>query len=106
MDDDNSKSLCINEFKKAVKDFRVDMPDSSIQIVFNAFDANRDGSISYDEFLRVIRGPLNNTRKNLVEKAYRILDKDGSGVVDINDIKGVYNASKHPDVVSGKKTED
>lgn len=74
--------------------------------MFNAFDANRDGSISYDEFLRVIRGPLNNTRKNLVEKAYRILDKDGSGVVDINDIKGVYNASKHPDVVSGKKTED
>jgi hypothetical protein len=27
-------------------------------------------------------------------------------VIDINDIKGVYNASRHPDVKSGKKTED
>ena len=34
------------------------------------------------------------------------MDKDKSGVLDINDIKGVYNASKHPDVVSRKKTED
>lgn len=24
----------------------------------------------------------------------------------MNDIKGVYNASKHPDVLQGKKTED
>jgi hypothetical protein len=30
----------------------------------------------------------------------------GAGLVDINDIRGVYNASKHPDYLSGKKTED
>jgi hypothetical protein len=33
------------------------------------------------------------------------LDRDGNGYVDINDIRGVYTASKHPDVISGKKTE-
>lgn len=33
------------------------------------------------------------------------MDKDGSGFLDINDVKGSYNASKHPDVTSGKKTE-
>jgi len=27
-------------------------------------------------------------------------------VLDINDIKDSYNASKHPDVLSGKKTKD
>ena len=36
--------------------------------------------------------------------------KDGavaaSGVVEINDLKGVYNAKQHPDVKSGRKTED
>jgi Ca2+-binding EF-hand superfamily protein len=42
----------------------------------------------------------------LVQKAFRKLDKDGSGIVDIDDIKDVYNASKHPDVLSGKKTTD
>lgn len=39
-------------------------------------------------------------------QAYKKLDKDGNGWVDINDIKGTYNANKHPDVMQGKKTED
>jgi len=34
------------------------------------------------------------------------MDKDGSGQLDINDIRGTYNAKKHPDVMAGKKTED
>jgi Ca2+-binding EF-hand superfamily protein len=106
MDDDNSKSLCMNEFKKAIHDFRIDIPDASIQLVFSAFDSNRDNSISYDEFLRVIRGPMNKSRRALVERAYKVLDKNGNGIIDIEDIKGVYNASKHPDVTAGKKTED
>jgi Ca2+-binding EF-hand superfamily protein len=33
------------------------------------------------------------------------MDKDGNGFIDINDLRGVYTASKHPDVISGKKTE-
>ncbi len=39
-------------------------------------------------------------------QAFKIMDKDGSGTIDIRDIKGTYNASKHPDVIAGKKTED
>jgi len=30
---------------------------------------------------------------------------DGGGFIDINDIRGVYTADKHPDVIAGKKTE-
>lgn len=43
---------------------------------------------------------------NLALRAFKIMDKDNSGVLDITDIKGVYNAKKHPDVIAGKKTED
>ncbi len=43
---------------------------------------------------------------NLALRAFKIMDKDNSGVLDISDIKGVYNAKKHPDVIAGKKTED
>lgn len=106
MDDDNSKSLDKYEFRKAIKDFQIEVPDEFIEIVFSAFDLNRDGTIDYDEFLRIIRGDLTPNRLALVKKAYQKLDKDGSGVVDIEDIKDVYNASKHPDVQSGKKTKD
>ena len=106
MDDDNSKSLDRQEFRKAIRDFKIDIPDEFIDIVFNAFDLNRDGTIDYDEFLRIIRGDLNPPRLALVKRAFQKLDKNGSGIVDIDDIKDVYNASKHPDVLSGKKTQD
>ncbi len=39
-------------------------------------------------------------------KAFAKLDKDGNGVVELADIKGVYSAAKHPDVLSGKRSED
>ena len=39
-------------------------------------------------------------------KAFKKIDFNGDGVLDISDIKGKYDASKHPDVKSGKKTED
>ena len=38
--------------------------------------------------------------------AFKKIDKDGSGILELNDIKGTYNASQHPDVKAGKKTED
>ncbi len=34
------------------------------------------------------------------------MDKDRSGILNLDDIKQVYNGKHHPDVKSGKKTED
>ena len=49
---------------------------------------------------------MNKFRRNLSEKAFKIMDKDKSGVLNIDDIKGVYNAKLHPDVKSGKRSEE
>ena len=49
---------------------------------------------------------MNAFRKALVDKAFARLDIDHSGVVDSSDIKGMYNPSKHPAVMEGRKTED
>ncbi len=49
---------------------------------------------------------MNEARKSLVKRAFQKLDKDGDGVVRMNDIKFFYNARKHPKVLSGEKTED
>ena len=70
MDDDNSKSLDKNEFRKAVNDFRIEIPNEYIDTIFQAFDLNRDGTIDYDEFLRIIRGDLPPNRLAIVKKAY------------------------------------
>ena len=49
---------------------------------------------------------MNDFRMALAKRAFKLMDKDKSGVIDIADIKGVYNAKFHPDVKAGKKTED
>jgi Ca2+-binding EF-hand superfamily protein len=39
-------------------------------------------------------------------QAFDIMDKNGNGEIEIDDIRGTYNARMHPDVKSGKRTED
>ena len=106
MDDDNSKSLSKGEFNKAMADFALGFTPQQCSALFEYFDVDKGGAIDYDEFLRAIRGPMNSARRTVVMKAFAKLDKDGNGWIDISDIRGVYNAKKHPDVLSGKKTED
>jgi Ca2+-binding EF-hand superfamily protein len=105
-DDDNSKTIDFEEFKKAVKDFRVDLTPNEIKVVFGTFDRDGQGSIDYDEFLRQIRGEMNERRKKIALQAFDKMDKDGNGVLEINDIKYVYNAKNHPEVRAGKKSEE
>lgn len=57
MDDDRSMDLDQYEFKKAIKDFRVGVSDRDADRLFNIFDRDRSGKISYDEFLRSVRVP-------------------------------------------------
>lgn len=49
---------------------------------------------------------MNQFRVNLCKKAFKRIDKTGDGILDISDLKGTYNAKHHPDVKSGKKTEE
>jgi Ca2+-binding EF-hand superfamily protein len=106
MDDDNSRTLDINEYKKACRDYKFDLSDIEMEKAFVSFDRNGDGTIDYDEFLRIVRGNMNKFRLKFVDQAFSKMDKDGNGYLDINDIRGVYNARMHPDVKAGKKTED
>jgi Ca2+-binding EF-hand superfamily protein len=105
-DDDGSKSLNVEEFQKCCHDFRIGITDDQAAKLFKVFDRDGSGSIDYDEFLRGVRGGMNKFRQDLCMLAFDIMDRDKSGVIDINDIRQRFNAKQHPDVKSGKKTED
>lgn len=106
IDDDNSGYIDKNEFAKALKDYRVQVTPDEANVLYGIFDTNRDGRISYDEFLRGVVGAMNQNRISLVRKAFEKLDTNRNGQVDLEDIKNLYNAKFHPDVKLGKKTED
>jgi len=106
MDDDGSGALDNAEFAKALKSYRISSDPMEMEAIFNLFDPDHNGEIVYDEFLREIMGPMNDRRVVLAKKAFKIIDLDGSGVLDLSDIRERYNAKKHPDVMSGKQTEE
>lgn len=66
MDDNNSRSLDLYEFTKAMKDYMLGFSDTELRALFAYVDYDRSGSIDYDEFIRSIRGPMNQARKKFV----------------------------------------
>jgi calcyphosin len=105
MDDDGSRTLSPYEFGKACKDFKMGIPEENFPMLFDAFDTNRDGTLNVDEFLMAIRGEMNPARTAMVEAAFRKIDTDNSGFFGMEDIKDIYKADRHPDVLQGKRTE-
>ncbi len=55
MDDDGSRSLSHEEFKKAILESGLDFTGPEIVELFNSFDRDKSGTIDYEEFLQRIR---------------------------------------------------
>jgi Ca2+-binding EF-hand superfamily protein len=104
MDDDNSKSLSLAEFKKAMKEMNMNLGESELRLLFDHFDSDQSGSIDFEEFIQGVRDPLNERRLKLVIMAFGKLDKDGNGIIDAAEVASTYDASKHPDVLAGKRS--
>ena len=106
MDDNRNGTLEIQEFWKALNDFRVNVSRDECRKMFDLFDRNGDGNIDYDELLRNVAGDMNAFRKGWVKKAFDKLDDNKNGILEVDDVKRFYNAKGHPDVKSKKKTEE
>jgi len=70
------------------------------------YDADGDGNISYEEFLSGLKDDLSERKRLMVEKAFKILDKDNSGQITVADIKNIYDVKQNKDFIAGKKTKE
>ena len=105
-DDNDSKTLTLPEFIKFCHDYRIPLSGNEINNLFEEFDTNKNGEINYEEFVSAFVGEMNERRKRLITILFETFDKNRKGVIDLDDIRNSYNPNNHPDVVSGKKTED
>ncbi|KAF0714371.1 Aste57867_3902 [Aphanomyces stellatus] len=106
MDNSGDKRLNKDEFRYGLRDFGVDCNEVDLDCLMSAFDRDGDGFISFDEFLLALRGDINPARMAFIEMAFHKLDRTKDGAVTTDDLRNVYDASKHPDFIQGKKTED
>ena len=64
MDRNGDKNLDPTEFKYAMRDYGVKISDLEVSAIVKYFDKDRNGKISFDEFLRAIRGELIKTHSH------------------------------------------
>jgi len=106
IDENGNKTIDFGEFCKGMKNAGLDIPEDVLQELFNDFDYDDSGFISYDEFLVKLLGNLNERREAVVRAAFNKLDVDKSGVVELNEVKSFYNTKNNPQVLNGEINEE
>eukprot|EP00757_Euglenozoa_sp_SAG-D1_P010032 gene10032-431_t len=106
MDDNHDLKLSFEEFRCGLQDYGLELSPDEVAMLVKVFDLDSDGFITVTEFLKFLRGGLNERRQRLVHVAFQKIDRDGSGVLDLNDLHGSYDAARHPKVITGEKTVD
>mmetsp|Transcript_15173 Transcript_15173/g.20595 ORF Transcript_15173/g.20595 Transcript_15173/m.20595 type:complete len:194 (+) Transcript_15173:959-1540(+) len=106
IDDNGDRKIDMQEFYWGLKDLGAEVTKREAQLLLDHLDLNKDGVVSYDEFLFGIRGAPNETRMAIIDAAFAKFDSDGSGTVTSADLRTVYDTSQHPKVISGEMTDE
>lgn len=105
-DADNSGSLDLQEFIKALLARGMLQSQQECELVFRYFDKDRSGTIDPQEFMNIIKGQLSGKRRAVVQEAFASIDVNGDGVLSVQDLCLKFRSFSHPDVFCGKKTEE
>lgn len=106
MDADDNRRLSQEELQQALEHYGLYMDAHDIGLLFKALDKDKTGSLNVTEFLLAIRGQINERRQKMIDMAYNVLDKNGNGVITIEDIQSAYNVNHDPDVLAGRLPAD
>ena len=78
-DRNGNGSLDAIEFKQAMTSFGLPLSELEVSQCLKYFDTNKDGKISFVEFLGAIRGELDEERRDVVHQAFFSVDRDMTG---------------------------
>jgi Ca2+-binding EF-hand superfamily protein len=106
MDFNGNKKLDSSEFEQALAAFGIFPKKVELQALMRFYDVDGDGSIGYEEFISGLRDELTPRRKVMVDKAFSMMDRDGSGQLNIQDIGSIYDVSMNPEFLEGRKTRE
>ena len=106
MDTNGNRKLDISEFTEALNTFGLFPKVVEIQALMKFYDVDGDGNITYEEFIRGLRDPLTERRKNMVEKAFALVDRSGNGAISVEDIDAIYDVSQNQDFIDGTKSRE
>lgn len=101
---DNGK-LDAEEFEGLLSRCQIFLKKHEVSTLMREFDTDGSGGIDFDEFLYTLRQNMNARRQRMVRRCFAVLDRDGSGELTVDDIKGRFNVQSVPAVKRGEMTE-
>ena len=100
-----NKELNYTDFADALYNSNLNISEQDIKNLFNDF-VQMNNTINYQEFLSALVGNLNQRRYNIVEAAFNRIDVEKCGVVNLSEVKQLFNSKNSPLVREGITTEE
>lgn len=92
------------ELQQALREVGVGASTQDVLELLRGMDIDGNGAVDFEEWLRVVRGPLSPMRAAVVREAFETLDLDRNGFLDVGELLQNFKAKKHPEVEAGRKT--
>ncbi|KAK3305871.1 uncharacterized protein B0T15DRAFT_213250 [Chaetomium strumarium] len=89
-DKDGTGDITADELGNVMKELGLNPSEEELQDLINEVDTNKDGVISFDEFLALMSQTVKevDTEQELLN-AFTVFDKDGSGTISSDELRHV-----------------
>ena len=103
-DSNHTGKVDYNSFEKIIEIYKLPLSKNEISQIFKCFDEKNTGIIQYDNLIKTIVGNMPNNREFLIKQVYNnLILNENNNEVSISNLKNIYNASRHPEVIACKK---
>ena len=106
LDENNEQEVDLKKFNQICREFDFGLSNEDIEELFISFDKEERGTINYDDFIRILRGELNEKRKDLVQNIFKHLDIDNKGELTVDELLNIYNPKQSLEYLEQKKSEN
>jgi Ca2+-binding EF-hand superfamily protein len=106
MDANGNGLIEFEEFEKGLKQLGLFPTKVQLQTLFKYYDSDASGCISYNEFIAALRDPLAGPRLEVVQRAWRALDKFETGKVSLDHLFAQFTVSNEPMFIAGKASKE
>lgn len=105
-DRQGNKELNLEDFKDIINNAKIIMSEDEINDLFNDFVETNSIYINYEKFLKKLILELNQRRSHIVNEAFKKLDVENCGIIDISEVKSAFSSKNSPIVREGVMSEE
>ena len=103
---DQNQNISLDGFVNSFKNIGLNIPQNDIFNFFNLLDFSGTGKVTIDDIINTIVDPMSEHRKLYVVNKFAKLDVEKQGEIKVSFLKDNYNPKGHPNVISGKETDE